>query len=128
MKKNQDIMIYAYKDPMSINTRLNLNLLQRIKRELGGEFIPNNFYHHPTYDPSTGETKSYLISRKDQSVQIKKLNTFFEFKKGESIFMEISQKYDDEMILNLAKGSGFRVKQNFYDSRRYFIDSLWQKE
>jgi len=128
LKKDPNVILRAYNDPSGITARFNLNLLQRINRELGGEFVTENFYHHPTYNPSTGEAKSYLVSRKEQTVHISKFNTFFEFKRGESIFMEISQKYDEEMIDNLAEEAGFRVKRNFYDSRNYFVDTLWQKE
>jgi L-histidine N-alpha-methyltransferase len=40
--------------------------------------------------------------------------------------MEISQKYSMEMIESLAGASGFEIKQNFFDSRNYYCDSLWK--
>jgi hypothetical protein len=40
--------------------------------------------------------------------------------------MEISQKYNPEMIEGLASASGFAIQKNFYDSREYFVDSLWK--
>ncbi|MFP4621720.1 MAG: L-histidine N(alpha)-methyltransferase [Bacteroidales bacterium] len=127
LKKDPGIVLPAYNDSSGITARFNLNLLYRINRELGGEFITDNFRHHPTYNPLTGEAKSYLVSNKDQSVYISKLNTYFEFGKNEYIFTEISQKYDRKMINNLSEKAGFRIIQNFYDNRKYFVDSLWKK-
>jgi len=127
LKKTPNTILQAYNDPSGITAQFNLNLLHRINKELEGEFKPDDFYHHPTYDPSTGEAKSFLISKKNQTIRIGKLNTTFEFKEGEPIFTEISQKYDEDMINTLAEKAGFRVQNNFYDSRKYFVDSLWQK-
>ncbi len=128
LKKAPETILRAYDDPHGITAEFNLNLLRRINRELGGNFVPEKFYHHPTYDPKTGKARSYLVSRADQSVSISKLGANFDFKREESIFTEISQKYDEEMINNLADKTGFQVQHNYYDSRKYFVDSLWQKQ
>jgi hypothetical protein len=40
--------------------------------------------------------------------------------------MEISQKYSLKHIEELAGESGFEIKQNFFDSKGYYCDSLWQ--
>jgi len=40
--------------------------------------------------------------------------------------MEVSQKYTESVISDLAADSGFAVKQIFFDSRKYYCDSLWQ--
>jgi len=128
LKKDPHIVLRAYNDPSGITARFNLNLLKRINKELDGTFVLENFYHYPIYNPLTGETRSFLISRMAQSVRIGFLNETFEFKMGEPISMEISQKYDKEMIRDLAEKSGFALEANFFDSRKYFVDSLWIKQ
>jgi uncharacterized SAM-dependent methyltransferase len=75
--------------------------LARIYRRLAG------FKHHEVYDPQTGTARSFLISIADQKVTISALSKTFSFRKWEPIFMERSQKYDLEMIHNLAKNSGY---------------------
>ena len=35
-------------------------------------------------------------------------------------------KYSIQDIEKLAFESGFQIKENFYDSKKYFVDSLWQ--
>lgn len=128
LKKDPQVILKAYNDPKGITEQFNLNLLRRINRELGGDFHPEFFFHYPTYDPITGEAKSYLISRKAHEVHIRALKTTFHFNKDEPIFMEVSQKYDEQMINDLAFHSGFNPLHNFYDDRKYFVDSLWEKK
>ena len=79
------------------------------------------------YDEKTGEVKSFLISKADQEVLIEMLGQKFHFKKEESIFMELSRKYDFDSIESLARENGFRIEKNFTDSRNYFVDSLWKR-
>lgn len=128
LKKDPHIILNAYNDPKGVTAAFNLNLLERINHELDGEFDLNQFYHYPTYNPVTGEAKSYLISKKEQIVNIGKLAQQFHFLKGEPIFMEISKKYDLQSIKLLAEESGFSIKKNFFDSKLYFANSLWQRK
>ncbi len=128
LKKDPRIILRAYNDSSGVTAKFNLNLLRRINNELDGNFVLDNFYHYPVYHPLTGEAQSYLVSKISQEVKIDKLNKSFEFKMGEPVFMEVSQKYDTGMIEDLARRSGFEVKENIYDSRHYFVDSVWEKK
>lgn len=126
LKKNPQQILSAYNDKGGITRSFNLNLLSRINRELDGNFDLENFEHYASYDPETGACKSYLISLKNQEVQIGKAQVQFE--ENEYIFMEISQKYSLTDIEKLAKISGFQPVQNFFDQNRYFVDSVWAVE
>ena len=44
----------------------------------------------------------------------------------ESIFMEISQKYTIKQIEEIARSAGFAPVRHFFDSRGWFVDSLWE--
>ncbi len=123
--KDPRVIMDAYNDNKGITSEFNLNLLDRINNELGGNFIRKNFSHYPSYNPITGETKSYLISLEHQTVWLKGLSQSFTFEKWEPIFTEISQKYSLRDINHLANHSGFRVEKNFFDNKSYFVDSLW---
>ena len=127
LKKDPHKIALAYNDPQGITRDFNLNLLERLNRELGANFDLSKFIHYPTYDPENGTAKSFLVSKEDQIVYIEKLEKSFFFEAWELIHTEISQKYDVEMIDLMAMQSGFKVERNFYDSRRYFVDSLWVK-
>ncbi|MBL0745337.1 L-histidine N(alpha)-methyltransferase [Chryseolinea lacunae] len=125
LKKNPMVILDAYNDSQGITRAFNLNLLKRINRELGGDFNLDHFAHYPTYDPHTGSCKSYLVSRRQQQVHIGP--NAIRFAEGEPVFMEISQKYSLEEIDNLAVESGFVPLQHFVDSKRWFVDVLWQR-
>jgi len=126
MKKDQEIILKAYDDPYGHTAAFNLNLLRRINNELGANFDLKSFSHHEKYDPTNGAALSFLVSQKAQVVRIDRLNQNISFDKKERIFMEISQKYDLDMIGNLAKNSGFEIVMNFFDRRQYFVNSLWR--
>ena len=127
LKKDPDIILSAYNDPAGITREFNLNLLRRMNRELGANFDLDNFRHYPTYDPITGETKSYLLSTKSQLVHFADLDEAINFDAWEAIWLELSQKYDRHMIKKYAAESGFRVVRLFTDSRGYFVNALWEK-
>lgn len=125
LQKDPHVIASAYDDAAGVTARFNLNLLTRINRELGGDFDIAKFCHYANYRPIEGSARSYLVSRETQSVHIAALGRSFEFDQWEAIFMEISQKYSLAMIGDLARESGFAIKHNFFDSKRYYCDSLW---
>jgi L-histidine N-alpha-methyltransferase len=127
LKKDPDVIRKAYDDPQGHTRDFNLNLLTRFNRELGADFHLEGFTHAPLYDPQTGTASSFLVSTTDQEITFAETDDVIHFSKGECIQTEISQKYDLEMIEKLAAASGFEVIQNFFDSRRYFVNSLWRK-
>jgi len=126
LQKDPHVILKAYDDPQGITAAFNLNLLRRINRELGGDFDLDKFVHYALYRPVECAARSFLISREQQTAHIEALGRSFSFEPWEAIFMEISQKYSLPMIEALAAESGFAVKQNFFDSKYYYCDSLWQ--
>ena len=127
LRKDPEIILAAYNDSSGITQEFNLNLLRRINRELDADFDIESFYHYPVYDPKSGAARSYLISRKQQEVNIMAIPMRVKFEKAEPIFTEISQKYSLEEIREFAMRAGFLHTANFFDSRNYFVNSLWEK-
>ena len=74
----------------------------------------------------SGTARSFLISLIKQEIESRDVNQILSFKEGETIFMEMSQKYDMEMIDSLAAKSGFEIVRNFFDDRQYFVNSIWK--
>ena len=127
LKKNPRTILRAYDDEEGLTRDFNLNLLHRINEELNANFCVDDFEHYQTYDPETGSCKSYLISAKSQKVRIGPDREVFSFKRDESIFMEVSQKYDSRSLRALANSSGFLYVEQFYDPDEWFTDVLWLK-
>ncbi len=128
LQKDPHVIAAAYDDAQGVTARFNINLLTRINRELGGNFDLEKFVHYANYRPIEGSARSYLISREKQVVHIEALESDFAFDQWEPVFMEISQKYNMRMIESLSEASGFEIKENFFDGRRYYCDSLWRVE
>ena len=124
LKKDPRIILEAYDDPRGLTARFNLNLLERLNRELGAAFAIEHFTHFPYYDPAYGTMKSFLVSRCEQAIHIGGLNNTFHFAAWEAIHTEISQKYDEEMINKLVALSGLRVVETYFDKANYFCDVL----
>ena len=102
-------------------------MLRRINDVFDADFDLAQFKHYPTYDPVSGETKSFLISLKQQSVTIKKLGKSFKFEYAEPLFMEISKKYSISELEELAEQSNFKLVEHYYDCKHYFVNTLWKK-
>jgi len=126
LKKNPKTVLAAYNDKEGITKRFNLNLLERMNRELHADFDLSKFEHYPIYDPETGSCKSYLISTEDQQAKIHNEN--IHFSKDEYIYMEISQKYTVMQTNQMAESAGFKPKDIFFDSKKWFIDAIWVAE
>lgn len=127
LQKDPKTILAAYDDSKGVTRAFNLNLLARINRELGGDFDLNLFSHFAIYNPADGAARSFLISRKRQAVHIAALRkNIFIFRSGSRFFMEISQKYTRQMIVEQARRSGFAIKRDFVEPDYYYVDSLWQ--
>ena len=125
LKKDPSIILRAYDDTMGVTKSFNLNLLERINRELNGNFETSNFIHYPYYNPQTGECRSYLISTKKHEVQVS--DHIIQFEAWEAIFMEISKKFDQSHLSTLAELSGFKQVTEFCDEQYWFANVLWEK-
>ncbi len=126
-KKHPQKVLSAYNDSAGVTAAFNKNLLTRINRELDANFDPDSFLHWPVYDPESGMAKSFLVSKKEQTVQINSLNLEVVFAEWESIHTEISQKYDDTAIAWLAGETGFKITGSFGDPENQFKNYIFQK-
>ena len=125
-KKNPEVILKAYNDSQGVTESFNKNLLTRINKEMDANFEIDNFKHWPVYDPESGTTKSFLVSTKDQTVTIQKLNLDIHFSAWESIHTEISQKYDDDIVNWLAQEAGLTVEKQYTDQQNYFTDYIFR--
>jgi dimethylhistidine N-methyltransferase len=123
LKKAPKTVLAAYSDKEGITKRFNLNLLERINRELNGDFDLQQFDHYATYDPETGACKSYLVSLSDQTVHIG--DETIRFAKDEYIYMEISQKFTIKQTEQMAREANFTPVRELFDSKQWFMDAVW---
>lgn len=124
LMKNPKLLYSAYNNELF--EEFNLHLLDRLNQDLGANFNKKNFVQQGHYNPSTCAVESYLYSTRDQDVHIKALNKDFHFKAWEAMQTEQSFKYTLEEMESLAESNGFEVMEHLFDSRKYFVDSVWK--
>lgn len=126
LQKDPQTILAAYNDREGVTAAFNLNLLRRLNRELHMDFNLKQFCHYPTYNPLDGAARSFLVSRRAQRVRSLALGRIFEFREGEPVHTELSQKYTVEEIHRFATESGFTVRTHFFDPREWYAVTVWQ--
>jgi L-histidine Nalpha-methyltransferase len=118
LEKDERVLYDAYNDAAGVTARFNLNVLDRINRELGGNFDLAAFIHRAIYNRERHRIEMHLISKKAQSVRVQ--GRTFSFRAGESIHTESSYKYSLERFTALARGSGWTPRASWTDSAGMF--------
>ncbi|MBI3453690.1 MAG: L-histidine N(alpha)-methyltransferase, partial [Rhodospirillales bacterium] len=113
LKKDEDILNAAYNDAAGVTADFNLNLLDRINRELDGNFVRDRFRHRAFYNPIEGRIEMHLESLATQRVSV--AGQAFAFAAGETIHTENSYKYAVEEFRALAVRAGFRPERVWTD-------------
>ncbi|MBD3668870.1 MAG: L-histidine N(alpha)-methyltransferase, partial [Kangiella sp.] len=103
-KKDPAIIEAAYNDEQGVTARFNLNILERINRELGGNFNVRQFEHMAFYNEDEGRLEMHLASKADQNVRV--LDQEFQFAEGETIHTENSYKYTVHEFQQLVRDTG----------------------
>ena len=118
LKKDQRVLEAAYNDSAGVTAQFNLNLLERINRELGADFDLDQWRHRAIYNSNLGRIEMHLISEIDQFVHIdqRKLH----FRRAEKIVTEFSYKYAPDECAALAAKAGFNFVKMWTDDARLF--------
>ncbi|MFD1552999.1 L-histidine N(alpha)-methyltransferase [Putridiphycobacter roseus] len=122
--KAKEIVGPAYNDSKGITAAFNINLLERINKQLEANFNLNQFEHQPEYNEDEGIAKSFITSTTKQTVEIKAIGKSFQFKAGEKIHTEISRKYNDKLIQKIIADTDFSLARKIMDSKAYFADYI----
>lgn len=124
MRKDRATLEAAYDDARGVTARFNLNLLERINRELGGGFDLRAFRHRAVYNEEAGRIEMYLRSLREQRVRIEGLDLDLAFAAGEAVHTENSYKYSPAELRELAAAAGFRLERQWTDERGFFTENL----
>jgi dimethylhistidine N-methyltransferase len=118
LKKDRAIVEPAYDDAAGVTAAFNLNLLARINRELGGDFVLGRFRHRAFWDEEHGRIEMHLVSREAQEVSVG--DRRFALAAGETICTEHSYKFSVEGFAALARAAGLEVTDVWTDERGWF--------
>ncbi|MBV8889203.1 MAG: L-histidine N(alpha)-methyltransferase [Alphaproteobacteria bacterium] len=118
LKKDPDILEAAYNDRAGVTAAFNLNVLERVNRELGGDLDLDRFEHAAFYNPAEGRIEIYVRSLADQQVHV--AGRRFRFAAGELIHTEYSYKYTIPEFRAVAARAGFRPVDTWTDPAELF--------
>lgn len=126
LKKDSETFKLAYDDPQGVTAEFNLNLLERLNREISAAFDIKNFNHNAFYNEKLGRVEMHLVSRISQLVRVNQ--TVFRFKEGETIHTESSYKYTIEEFTELCAKAKLRLKKHWQDKKNMFCVYYFEKE
>ncbi|NQV56706.1 MAG: L-histidine N(alpha)-methyltransferase [Rhodospirillales bacterium] len=118
VRKDVAVLNRAYNDAAGHTAAFNLNLLHRMKSELGAELNVDGFAHLAFYNEDIGRIEMHLKSIGDQIIRV--AGQEFKFADGETLHTENSYKYDIPAFTALAEGAGFEVAQSWTDKDDLF--------
>src|SRR5215468_1208842 len=118
LKKDRQVLEAAYNDSAGVTAQFNLNLLQRINRELDADLDLDQWHHRAIYNSEAGRIEMHLISKTDQFVHLNEHQ--FHFRRGEKIITEYSYKYSPDEFAAFAAKVGFNFVRMWTDDAALF--------
>jgi dimethylhistidine N-methyltransferase len=123
LKKDPRILESAYDDAAGATAAFNLNLLQRMNRELHGNIPISAFEHRAVWREEHGRVEMHLIATRE--VQFRVAGCFYRMGVGETIHTENSYKYSIPEAQLLARVSGWEPLAVWTDTQALFSFHLW---
>jgi dimethylhistidine N-methyltransferase len=124
--KPREILEPAYDDAQGITAAFNINLLHRMRDELGAKVSPESFRHRAVFNEIESRIEMHLESVGAQEIRV--LGRTFRLTAGETIHTECSHKYSTERFEELAREAGFKKRAYWTDEKRYFCVALFDAE
>jgi L-histidine N-alpha-methyltransferase len=108
--KDHDVINRAYNDSKGVTAAFNLNVLERLNRELNANFPIDSYEHRAFYSSEHHRVEMHLIATREHKVMIPEIGEI-SFQKGESIRTELSYKYDRSMLEDILIASGLVLEK-----------------
>jgi dimethylhistidine N-methyltransferase len=118
LTKDIRVLRAAYNDREGVTAAFNINLLERINRELDGDFRLENFQHEARWNEAHSAMEMHLVSLEAQTAAVD--GRIFEFHAGETIHTETSRKYDVRTFSALVESAGWYIEDMWTDQRQTF--------
>ena len=119
-------LIAAYDDPEGVTAQFNLNLIERINRELGGDIPDGAFRHEARWNEMLARIEMHLVATRDVHFQVS--GQAFHFAAGSSIHTENSHKYGERGARLLLLAGGWTPHREWVDDNGDFAIILAEAE
>lgn len=122
-RKNARLLEAAYDDAAGVTAAFNLNLLDRINRELGGTIPVDAFEHRAVWNENHGRIEMHLVAAR--ALDFRAAGQRFSMVRGETIHTENSYKYSMPEARLLARASGWEPLAFWSDPDDLFGLHVW---
>ncbi|MEM6413777.1 MAG: L-histidine N(alpha)-methyltransferase [Pseudomonadota bacterium] len=122
LEKDASVLRSAYNDPHGVTAAFNLNLLERLQRELNADVRPDDFRHEIVVTNAPQTVEMHLVAQRKTDIKIG-ANTF-EFAAGESLHTENSHKYSLSRLDEILTQTPWRRTATFTDPNNWFAICL----
>lgn len=116
--KDRDRLIAAYDDSAGVTAQFNLNVAQRINRELGGSIPVEDMAHKAIWNDRLARIEMHLEARR--AIDFEVCGQTFSMDAGETIHTENSHKYTDHSATCLLLAGGWEPVVRFTDEGGLF--------
>jgi uncharacterized SAM-dependent methyltransferase len=127
LAKDEATMIQAYDDNEGPTAAFNLNVLNRLNRELNADFDLAGFKHCARWNSVQSRIEMHLKSTRCQDVRVPAAGLELRLWCGETIHTESSYKFTDETLSSLLLGSGLEIRRAWKDKRQWYQLTLGRK-
>jgi len=122
--KPVEVLIPAYDDAAGVTAQFNLNVLQVLNRELGGNLPLDAFTHRAVWNAEQDRIEMRLRAEQEVLARLAGIDLEVHFDRGEELLTEISSKFRRAGITEELAAAGLRVREWWTDAREYFAVSL----
>jgi dimethylhistidine N-methyltransferase len=116
--KDEAVLVNAYDDAQGVTAAFNLNLLERINRELAGTIPVDAFCHRAIWNDMRSRIEMHLEARADIEFMID--GREFSMAAGETIHTENSHKYGERDARILLRAGGWTPVAEWSDADERF--------
>lgn len=116
--KSPDILVPAYDDTQGVTAAFNLNLLERINRELAGTIPIQAFRHRAIWNADAARIEMHLEAQRDVEFAVD--GRIFAMDAGETIHTENSHKYGPNGGRMLLRAGGWTPIREWTDPQDWF--------
>ncbi|GJL95965.1 MAG: dimethylhistidine N-methyltransferase [Hyphococcus sp.] len=122
LEKDPDVLNAAYNDREGVTAAFNLNLLERMKNELGADLNIDDFEHHAFYCEKGRRIEMHLRAKRATEIMVNEQT--FSFEEGETLHTENSHKYSVPRLEKLFAQTPWRLEKMWTDPKGWFAACL----
>lgn len=126
LAKSPERLERAYDDRDGVTAAFNLNLLQRLRNDLGAQLDLDDWRHRALYNESEQRIEMHLEALKATTIAFDGVERRFE--PGQRIHTENSHKYSIESFRALLDGTGLKLSTTWTDPEGLFSMHWLERE